>query len=82
MLVSIETRDDGEHDSTVKNMARISVAITAACGELRQHAKAAVREVSKIPLDTVITYLKTLRPEQREDIARELTGADADEPLL
>lgn len=82
MLESIETHGGGEHGSTIRDVARISVALTATCAELRQHAKAAVREIAKIPLDQVVSYLKSLPEQQRIDIARELTNEDAEEPVL
>jgi hypothetical protein len=62
--------------------ASLAKVLLMSASERRQQAKAAVREVSRIPLEQVLTYLKTLPIDQREDIARELTNADAGEPLL
>lgn len=81
-LDGFELHGDGEHHATLADLARISTALTTTCAEIRQAKKATIREVGKIPLDTILTYLKSLSFEQRDAIARELTGADAEEPLL
>jgi len=84
LLVGAETAEgeDGEHDSTYKHIARLAVALTAVCAELRQHAKARVREVSQISLDQIVSYLKTLPRETKADICQNLSGADDEAPLL
>lgn len=73
---------DGSHPSSVREIARLSTALITTCSEIRQHAKAAVRELSRIPLEQIVTYLKTLPADQRDAIAREITGSDAEESLL
>ena len=82
VLEGMETHDDGEHESTIKHLARISVALTTVCAELRQHEKATTRELSKIPFDRIVAYLKALPMERREDLAKDITNADAEESLL
>jgi len=82
LLESIELHGDGEHGSTVQDIARVSVAITTACAELRQHSKAQRRQLASYSLDQIVDHLKTLSERQRKDVARELTGADDQEPLL
>ncbi len=82
ILDSMKTHGDGEHPAVVADIARISVALTTTCAELRQSAKARVREISTIPIDQIVAYLRTLPMETRLDIARDLTGADADQGLL
>lgn len=79
---SIAVRGDGEHDSTVKNTARISVALTTACAELRQIRKAAHREISRIPLEAIVSYLRTLTEVERQQVALDVSGTSDEEPLL
>jgi hypothetical protein len=76
-------RDEPDYDKDlVSHLAWLTVQVVPIMNELRQQAKQALREVSKIPLDTIIAYLKTLPDEAREGIVRDLTGSDAEEPLL
>ncbi len=82
VLESMEIHGDGEHPAVVADIARISTALTTTCAEIRQSARSTVREVSSIPLDQIVTYLKTMSMADRADIARDLTGADDLEPLL
>ena len=82
MLDSIETHGDDEHPSIVADVARIATALTTTCAELRQHAKARVREIASIPLDQIIAYLLTLSEAKRQDIAKQILGTDSEEPLL
>lgn len=82
LLRSVELHGDGEHASTIQDTARISVAITSACGELRQHSKAAKRALASYPTDAIVAYLKTMSTEARAAIADELTGARDNEGLL
>lgn len=73
---------NGEHGSQVADIARISTALTTALAELRQHTKARARELSTVPIDQIVTYLKGLPERTREDICREVSGSDDEEPLL
>lgn len=82
LLDGIETHGDGEHESTLRSIARLSVALTSVCAELRQNQRHLIREVARIPLDQILGYLKTLPMQQLVEIAKELTNADADEGLL
>jgi hypothetical protein len=66
----------------VSHLAWLTSQLVPIQNEWRQQQKATIREVSKIPLDAVLAYLKTLPMERREAIALELTDADAEEPLL
>lgn len=64
------------------HLAWLTAQIVPVMAELRQQDKAVVREVARIPLEAIITHLKTLPESRRAEIAAELTGADAEEPLL
>jgi len=81
-LEGMETHGDGEHPAVVADIARISTALTTTCAEIRQHAKAAVREVAAIGVDAIVVYLKTLPMDARKEIARDLAGEDDEAPLL
>ena len=81
-LDGFELHGDGEHHAVLADLARISTALTSTCAELRQHSKAATREIAKIPLDLLVEYLKTLPDEKRIEVARQITNADAGEALL
>lgn len=82
VLKAMETGEEGSHPSIVSDIARISTALTTTCAELRQCAKARAREISTIPIDQIIAFLRTFSDERRADIAREITGADDGEGLL
>lgn len=75
------TPDDYDQ-ALVSHLAWLTAQTVPVMAELRQQQKAAIREVSKIPLETVIAFLKTLRDDVRESVARDITNADAEEPLL
>lgn len=81
LRAAIENDPDYDKD-LVSHLAWLTVQVVPIMNELRQQAKQAIREVSKIPLDTVITYLKTLPMERRLALAAELADTDAEEPLL
>lgn len=82
LLRSVELHGDGEHASTIQDTARISVAITSACAELRQHSKAAKRALASYSTDAIVAHLKALPAEARRLLADELTGARDEESLL
>lgn len=82
LLDSLELSENGQHGSVIRDVARISGALTATCAELRQAEKARVREVSKIPLETVIDHLKTLPDDKRERVIAALSGVDEETSLL
>ena len=82
LLDSVELHGSGEHGSTIADVARISVALTSTCAELRQHSKARSREIAGYPLDQIMAYLRTLPEATKADLAKELSGADREEPLL
>lgn len=81
-LDSIELHGDGEHSSTIQELARISVALTGVCAELRQHSKAAQRQLDSFPIAALVERLKGLPDEDRDRIRRELGGEKDEESLL
>jgi hypothetical protein len=66
----------------VSHLAWLTSQLVPIQNEWRQQQKATIREVSKIPIDSVVAYLKTLSMQRREAIAAEIVDADAGEPLL
>ncbi len=82
VIDGFELHGDGEHPAVLSDLARISTALTTCYAEIRQAQKAEVREVHAIPLETILSYLRTLPESKRHDIAAELTNADAKESLL
>lgn len=76
-----ETRLGFDRDMAMATAA-LCRALVSSEGERRQQAKMALREVATIPLEQILAYLRTLAPSIRADIARDLTNADAEEPLL
>lgn len=76
-----ETRLGFDRDMAMATAA-LCRALVSSEGERRQQAKMALREVASIPLEQVLAYLRTLAPSIRADLARDLTNADAEEPLL
>ena len=62
--------------------AALGKVLIGAAAERRAQRRTAAREIASIPLETAIHYLMTLSMTLREDIARQLTGADDEEPLL
>jgi len=82
VLRSIETHGDGEHQSTIGDIARVATALTTTCAELRQHAKAAARAIADIPLEQLLAHIKTLPEQVRQDFCRDVLGSDDQEPLL
>ena len=82
LLRSVELHGDGEHASTIQDTARISVAITSACAELRQHSKAAKRALASYSVEAIMAYLLTMPLAERRELAAELTGARDNEGLL
>ncbi len=82
LLESIDLHGDGEHPSTIQDIARITVALTQCCAELRQNAKARRRELAAYSLDEIRAYLHTLSDKQRRELGEELAGVSREEPLL
>ncbi len=82
LLRSLDTNGAGEHDSTVKGIARISTAIATVCGELRQHAKGRLRVLAEFPIGDVVAYLRALPKQQRDQAFTAAFDADESEPLL
>jgi hypothetical protein len=72
----------GEHEATVKAVARLSGAIATVCGELRQHAKGRIRVLAEFPIGDVVAYLRALPKAQRDQAFTAAFDADASEPLL
>lgn len=62
--------------------ASVSKVLLAGASERRQQAKARTRELAKFPLEAIVSYLKSLPESVRADVAKEITNADAEEPLL
>ncbi len=82
ILNSIELHGEGEHPSTIQDVARISTALVTACAELRQHAKSARRQLASYTIDQILEHLKSLPEKLRDDVVCELTGSDREESLL
>jgi len=82
-LESIELHGDGEHKATVQDLARISVALTTACAEVRQQAKARKRELAAYTDDELTDYIRGLPERRREAIITAAQGASlAGKPLF
>lgn len=81
-LDGFELHGKGEHPAVMADLARLATALTTVNAEIRQAKKAVVREVSKIPLDALIAYLKSLPKDTKDGVVLEMTGADAMEGLL
>jgi len=81
-LSSLELNGDGEHEATVKGIARLSGAIAAICGELRQHAKGKARALAEFSLDDIVAHLRSLPKGRRDEAFTLAFGADESEPLL
>lgn len=84
MLDSVEALGEGEgiHDSTVKQVCRLSQAISANAAQLRQYEKTRKRAVASIPLEQIVAHLKTLPQTKRDEVCRAVSGADDDKALL
>lgn len=82
LLRSVAGNGNGEHDSTIKNAARLGGAITQVCGELRQHAKGRRRALAEFPIGDIVDYLRALPKHKRDDAFLIAFGADESEPLL
>lgn len=74
--------DDDEIESMVKNKARLAAVISQIHAQLRQIEKKSKRELASYTLDELTSHLKTFPDTVRGEIAREITGADDQEPLL
>lgn len=88
-LAVIRDRRMGRGDDAVgfdKDMAMATAALMRALvsseGERRQRDKAEARTLASFPLDQVVAYLRQLPEHQRQELAREISGADDREPLL
>jgi hypothetical protein len=80
---SIELHGDGEHDSTISNLCRVTTSLTTTLAELRQHDKAKQRALDEYPTEEILEHLRTrLRESDREEFAMKLSGADAEVGLL
>lgn len=73
---------DGVHEWTLKQLARTGTALTSTLAELRQHAKASARAIESLPVEQLVARLKTLDPDQRRNVCRELMEEDAEGPVL
>jgi hypothetical protein len=82
LLRSVTANGAGEHEATVKGVARLSGAIATVCGELRQHAKGRLRTLGEFPIGDVVAYLRALPKQQRDQAFTAAFDADASEPLL
>ena len=82
LLRSVALKGAGEHEATVKGVARLSGAIATVCGELRQHAKGRQRALAEFPIGDVVAYLRALPKAQRDQAFTAAYDADASEPLL
>jgi len=82
LLRGLEVKADGNHEATVKAVARLSGAIATVCGELRQHAKGRLRTLAEFPIGDVVAYLRALPKAQRDQAFTAAFDADASEPLL
>ncbi len=82
LMDSIQINGAGEHDSTVKNLARTSQAISATCSELRQIAKAHAIAVALVPEIDIIRRLQALPDDRRAAVCREILGTVDDGPVL
>ena len=62
--------------------AALGKVLLATAAERRQQTKSAVREIAAIPVPEIVAFLRTIPEAQRQDIVREILGADDGEPLL
>ena len=74
--------DEDPDPKKPKSQARLSVALTATCAELRQHAKGLARSLSSIPLEMIVEHLKAFDADRRESICREILGEEAEGSIL
>lgn len=82
LLRSITANGAGEHEATVKGVARLSGAIATVCGELRQHAKGRLRTLAEFPIGDVAAYLRSLPKHQRDQAFTAAFDAEESDPLL
>jgi len=74
---------DGGFDPELATAAgSLGKVVLAAAAERRQQMKAAIREIAMIPIDQIVSFLKTLPGETRAEIARDLAGSDDEMGLL
>ncbi len=83
VLDSIETHGDGEHGSTVADIARISTAIIQACAERRQQQRDHKRSLSLYDDSELVEYIKTLSDRRQAAISAALSDVDpAEVPIF
>lgn len=78
-----EIEDSPKYDKDlVSHLAWLTAQTVPVMNELRQQNKAELREVEQIPLDTVLTFLKSLSRDKLAAVIADLSGADSEEGLL
>ncbi len=73
-LESIELHGAGEHSSTIQEIARISVALTTACAEVRQAQKQRIGKLPDYTDDELVEHLQSLPERRRETITARAMG--------
>lgn len=62
--------------------ASLGKVLLAGAAERRQQRKAILRELGQFSLEELVAHLRALPAEEREHVARALSGEESQEPLL